>query len=157
MTIIQDNPWHLFEFLVGAWKGTGGGEPGIGEYERTYQFIFNYKFLEVKNKSTYPPTEQSPQGEVHQDIGYISYDKARRTFVMRQFHVEGFVNQYILESISEDERVFVFTSEAIENIPTGWRARETYQVASDKEFTETFELAAPGKEFEVYTRITLRK
>jgi len=41
----------------------------------------------------------------------------------------------------------VFVTEAIENIPAGWRARETYQVWNDNEFTERFELAAPREEF----------
>jgi len=39
----------------------------------------------------------------------------------------------------------VFTSEAIENIPAGWRARETYVVTGPDEFEEVFELAEPGK------------
>jgi hypothetical protein len=47
--------------------------------------------------------------------------------VLRQFHVEGFVNQYVLEPGSTPERL-VFTTEAIENIPAGWRARETIRV-----------------------------
>lgn len=153
----QADSWHPFEFLVGTWKGVGGGEPGIGDYERTYQFIFNKTFLQVTNQSTYPPNEQNPRGEVHQDIGYISYDRSRQTFVLRQFHTEGFVNQYVLDSMSEDGMNFVFVTEAIENIQVGWRARETYQVTSDSEFTETFELAAPGSDFEVYTMVVLRK
>jgi len=157
MAIDQVNIWHPFEFLAGDWKGTGSGEPGVGEYERSYRFIFNRRFLEVKNKPAYPPTEKNPQGEIHQDIGYLSYDKTRLKFIYRQFHVEGFVNQYILESISDDERNFVFVSEAIENIPAGWQARESYRVTSENEFTETFELAPPGGEFSVYSSVTLRK
>ena len=50
----------------------------------------------------------------------------RKTFVFRQFHGEGFVNQYTLDSLSGDKKMLVFVSEAIENIPQGWRARETY-------------------------------
>ena len=44
----------------------------------------------------------------------------------------------------------MFTSEAIENIPAGWRARETYVMTSADAFEEIFELAEPGKPFEVY-------
>jgi hypothetical protein len=149
--------WQPLKFLVGTWTGKGGGEPGIGEYERTYKFIFNKKFLEVKNKSAYPPTEKNPKGEVHEDIGYMSYDTARHSFVLRQFHIEGFVNQYRLDNISTDGKKIVFISEAIENIPPGWRAKEIYQILGDREFTETFELAPPGKDFEVYSTVTLRR
>lgn len=60
---------------------------------------------------------------------------------MRQFHIEGFVNQYKLDSISPDKKTIVFISENIENIPAGWRAKENCDLTRDNEFTETFELA----------------
>ena len=156
-TTKQDSIWQPLRFFVGSWNGKGGGEPGIGEYERNYQFILNKRFIEIKNKSTYPPTEKYPKGEVHEDIGYFSYDKVRHCFVLRQFHIEGFVNQFRLDSISADGKRIVFISEAIENIPTGWRAKETYQLISDNEFSETFELAAPNKGFDKYTAVTLKR
>ena len=147
--------WTIFTSLVGEWHGPGGGQPGQGHYERSYALILNDMFIQVRNKSVYPPQQQNPTGEIHEDWGFISYDKQRSTYVYRQFHREGFVNQYILEPVSEDSRIYVFSSEAIENIPAGWRAKETYRVISPDEFTETFELAAPGKEFEKYTECHL--
>jgi len=153
----QDSVWLRFRSFIGAWSGTSEGQPGNGKYDRTYQVIFNKKFIEVKNKSSYPPSSRHPQGEVHEDIGYISYDKARKTFVLRQFHIEGFVNQYRIESVSPDGKTIVFISESLENIPTGWRAKETYNITNENEFTETFELAAPGKEFELYSKAVLKR
>ena len=94
---------------------------------------------------------KNPKGEVHQDWGMMSFDKARKKFVLRQFHVEGFVNQYVMTSSSADGKTIVFTSESIENIPAGFRARETYKILGPDEFTEVFEIAEPGKDFEVYS------
>ncbi len=153
----QDSIWLPMKYFVGDWKGTGGDESGQGTYERSYKFIFNNKYIEVRNKSTYPPTDKNPKGEVHEDIGYISYDKGRKKFILRQFHIEGFVNQYVLDSIATDGKMIVFVSEAIENIPAGWRAKETYHIANENEFTETFELAEPRKEFSVYSKATMRR
>jgi len=153
----QDSLWLPFASFIGKWSGTSEGRPGNGAYERTYTFIFNKKFIEVRNKSTYPPSKNHPEGEVHEDIGYISYDKSRKSFVLRQFHIEGFVIVYRLESISPDGRQIVFVSESIENIPAGWRARETYHLSTGQEFQEVFELAAPGKEFELYSKARLTK
>jgi hypothetical protein len=38
-----------------------------------------------------------------------------------------------------------FTTEGIENIPAGYKAKETYWLINENEFTETFEIAEPGK------------
>ena len=153
----QDSIWKPFKFFIGNWTGTSEGQSGKGVYERSYKFIFNGKFIEIRNKSTYPPTSENPKGEVHEDIGYISYDKSRKTFVLRQFHIEGFVNQYKLDSISPDKKTIVFITENIENIASGWKAKESYQLVNDKEFIESFELAEPNKAFEVYSKATLKK
>ncbi len=153
----QDSVWLPFKNMIGTWTGTSEGQPGKGTYERTYQIVLNKKFIEVKNKSTYAPSKDNPKGEIHEDHGFISYDKARKTFVLRQFHIEGFVNQYKTESISPDGKMIVFISESIENIPAGFRAKETYRMISNDEFTETFELAEPGKEFDLYSRAVLKR
>lgn len=70
--------------------------------ERTYEFVLGGKFLFVQSKSTYPPQEKNPKGEIHGEWGFVSYNNARKTHVFRQFHVEGFVNQYVFNELAED-------------------------------------------------------
>jgi hypothetical protein len=82
-------------------------------------------------------------GHVIEDIGIFSFDSARKRVVFRQFHIEGFVNQYALDPSSTVERV-VFTAESIENIPAGVRARETYVFSGSEQVEEIFEIAEPG-------------
>ena len=139
--------WAPFRFFVGHWKGAGEGSPGAGTGEQTFAFILRGTFLQVQNKATFSPQEKNPRGEVHEDMGVFSYDKARQTFVLRQFHVEGFVNQYVLESLPADGKTFVFLSEAIENIPAGFKARLTYRILDPDSFEQTFDLAPPGRAF----------
>jgi len=122
----------------------------VSKVQREYRFVLNNKFLHVQNKSTYDPQPKNPKGEVHEDWGMISFDKGRKRFVLRQFHVEGFVNQFVMNS-SDEGKTIVFTSESIENIPSGFRARETYKIVGPDEFQEVFEIAEPGKGFEVYS------
>lgn len=153
----QDSLWMPFKKFIGKWEGTSEGQPGKGKYERSYEFILNNKYIEVKNKSTYPPSKENPTGEVHEDRGFISYDKARKTFMLRQFHIEGFVNQYIIESMSRDGKRIVFITENIENIPPGFKGKESYQFAGENEFIELFQMAEPGKNFEMYSKATLKK
>ena len=152
----QDSLWRPFQPFIGTWIGTGEGVDGAGTYERSYQFVLNKNYIEVKNHTVYVATKENPKGYIHDDVGYISYDKMRKTFVFRQFHGEGFVNQYILDSLSGDMKTMVFVSEAIENIPQGWRAKETF-IVEGNQLKEIFNLAEPGKYFEPYTIARLRK
>jgi hypothetical protein len=142
--------------LIGRWVGSSDGQPGKGQVEREYARILNARFIEVRNRSVYPPQEKNPKGETHEDMGIYSFDSARKRIVFRQFHVEGFVNQY-MQDPGGKPTVLVFTSEAIENIPAGWRARETLTLVGPDEFEELFELAEPGKEFEMYSRARLKR
>ena len=149
--------WTPFKFFLGKWEGTGNGQPGQSKTQREYRMVLNDKFIQVQNRSVYDPQPKNLKGETHDDWGMISYDKARKQFVLRQFHVEGFVNQYVLTSTSDDGKTIVFTSETIENIPTGFRARETYKILGPDEFVEVFEIAEPGKDFEVYSESRHRR
>ena len=144
-----DDPWAAIRFLSGKWTGDVEGEPGKGKSEREYRFVLNGAYMEIRNKSTYAAQPKNPKGEVHEDWGMISYDKNREKLVLRQFHIERFVNQFVQEP--PDGPALRFTSEAIENIAPGYRARETYRPTGPDSFVERFEIAAPGKEFEVYS------
>src|SRR5688572_5820016 len=112
--------WKPFSFFIGTWKGLGHGKSGQSRVERTYEFVLNQKFIFVHNKSNHAPQEKNPDGEVHEDWGFISYDRTRETFVFRQFQMEGFVNQYVLEEMTEESQTISFVTESIENIPPGW-------------------------------------
>jgi hypothetical protein len=149
--------WTPFHFFVGSWQGSGNGKPGLSQVERAYEFVLNDQFLHVRSTSLYPPQEKNPKGEKHEEWGLVSYDRARSSFVLRQFHIEGFMNQYVLEEISEDGQCITFVTESIENIPAGWRAKETYRILDADTFVETFELAAPGKAFELYSESRLTR
>jgi hypothetical protein len=153
----KPHPWQPVRVLLGSWVGDAQGQPGSGKSERDYRLTLKDRFIQVNGKSTYPPQDKNPKGEVHEDVGFLSYDKAAQKLVFRQFHVEGFVNHYVLDSVSADGRTIVFVTTAIENIPTGWRARETYRIVSDDEFVETFALAEPGKDFATYSETRFRR
>lgn len=152
-----DSVWLPFHKFIGTWTGSGEGADGNGVYERSYNFVLNKRFIEIRNKTTYSPNPKNTKGYTHEDVGYFSFDNTRKKFVLRQFHAEGFVNQFILEKISADGRTFTFVTESIENIPAGWRARETYIFSPSGELTEVFDLAEPDKDFVLYSKALLRK
>lgn len=150
------DPFEPIAFMIGRWEGTSEGQPGKATVRREYARVLKGRFVRVRNRSEYPVQDKNPKGEIHEDEGFFSFDRARKRLVLRQFHVEGFVNQYVQDTESSPQK-FAFTTESIENIPAGWRARETYVVHGPDEFEEVFELAEAGKPFELYSRARLKR
>jgi hypothetical protein len=145
------DPWQPIRFLEGTWIGTSEGEPGKGTVERMYTFVLKSRFLQERNVSTYPAQAANASGEVHEHWTFFSYDRKRAVLVMRQFHQEGFVNQLALTKSASTDKKLVFDSESLENLGN-WRARETYEIISNDEFIETFEIGQPGQPLHVYSR-----
>jgi hypothetical protein len=150
-----DNLAPIAPFL-GRWTGTSEGQPGNGTVERDYERALGSRFIRVRNRSTYPPQEKNPKGEVHEDEGFFSFDRARQRMLFRQFHIEGFVTTYVQDA-DVKPGTLSFTTEMIENIPPGWRARETYILHGPDDLEEIFELAEQGKDFTVYSRTRLKR
>ena len=151
------DPWAQVRFLEGEWTGVAEGEPGVGTVHRSYQFILGHRFLHERNVSAYSPKQLNAPGELHEHWSFLSFDKKRKRLVLRQFHQEGFVNQFVFVPEQSTPRRLVFVSETFENLDERWRARETYDVSSADEFTETFELAEPGKDFQVYSKNSFKR
>jgi hypothetical protein len=144
------------QFFIGRWEGTAEGQPGKGTVKREYVSALRSRVIQATNRSEYPPQPANPKGEVHEDAGTYSFDTGAKVVRFRQYHVEGFVVHYVLEPPAKPG-TFVFTSEALENIPSGYRSRETHVVLGPDEFEEVFELADPGKDFVVYSRTRLKR
>lgn len=144
--------WAALRSLQGQWQGKSSGQPGEGSVVRQYEFILNERFLHERNTSTYPPQEKNKMGEVHQHWSFFSFEKKRKTILFRQFHQESFVVTYALNSAESSARKLVFESEQFENVPSTWKARETYELISENDFVETFELAQDGHSYVVYSR-----
>ena len=148
----KPDPYQPIRFLLGEWSGTAEGQGGKGTVRRSYSLILKDRYIQEKNVSTYPPQEANKTGEIHEHWSIFSYDRERKLIVLRQFHQEGFVNEYVLNASASTPTKLVFDSEHFENFDNSWRARETYDIISPDEFVETFALGAPGKELEVYSR-----
>lgn len=54
-------------------------------------------------------------------------------------------------------RTFVFVSEAIENIPAGFKTRLTCRIVDPDTFEQTFDLAPPGQELKCCSKGILKR
>jgi hypothetical protein len=153
----KSSRWASLCVFEGKWEGAAAGKPGKGVSSREYRFEMNGRFLSSRNKAVYEPKAPSEKSEVHEDFAMFSYDRALKKIVLRQFHGEGFVNEYTLDSVSSDGKLLEFVTVRIENIAPGCRAKESYRIVSPDEVIESFSLAAPGKDFVRYTETRLKK
>ncbi|MFQ6038949.1 MAG: hypothetical protein ACE5LV_10075, partial [Candidatus Aminicenantales bacterium] len=146
-------PWDTLRFLEGTWEAF---EEDIFRVTQSYRFVLDQQFLEMRTHAVFWPSEERPEGETHEDFGIFSYDRARKTFVLRAFYSEGFVNTYILEP-SDDPNVLTFTTEAVQNAPEGTRARLVFRRISEDEVEQSFFVAWPAEEFTCTQRYRLRR
>lgn len=149
--------WQPLKFLEGKWEGQGEGMSGVSRVVQEYRFILSKKYIQMKTKSVFKPQEKNPKGEVHEDMGMFSYDQFRKKFILRGFYVEGFVNQYVLDSISSSEKTFTFLTESIENAPPGTKAKLIFKIISDEEMEQSFYVAFLGKEFSCFSVNKLKR
>ena len=138
--------WEPLRLLAGTWEADIDGKLGTGRGVRRYEFLLNDLYLLARHASVRLPQEKSPAGDYHRELKIYSFDEERGVIVLRDFNIEGFVLTYACEV---SPRRFVCTTEHVENGP-GWKARLTVEVRDPYRFGETFELAPPGKELEVY-------
>ena len=72
--------------------------------ERSYALVLADKFIEEHNTSSYAARNgKSP--EIHHHRSFFSYDKSRKTLMLRQFHEEGFVLLYALSPASTPRKL----------------------------------------------------
>ena len=148
--------WKPLRFLVGTWEGRGEGASGESSVVQEYQFIFDGNFLRMTTRSVFAPQEKNPKGEIHEDVGYFSFDGSRKTFILRGFYAEGFVNQYA-GKVTEDGKELTFTTESVENAPPGTRAKLVFLRTGEDTLEQSFHVAWPEKEFGCLSTNRLRK
>jgi hypothetical protein len=154
--LAQSDPWAPLRVFEGKWEGPTSGKPGKGTTSREFRFEMNGHFLSQRDKSVYQPADPAAKPLLHEDFGFFSYDTNLKKIAWRQFHSEGLVNEYTLESVSADGKSLEFVTTRIENLP-GFRAKKLYRILSADEIEETFLLAPPGAEFAVYTVAHLKR
>ena len=87
----------------------------------------------------------------------VSFDKKRNKIIFRQFNIEGYVNQYVLNDSLSKENSLVFETEIIENFMDGGKARWTITKIDDDEIEMGFYVSFPGKEFACFGTNRLKR
>ena len=151
LSYAQTNPFEKLNTLMGEWTGAGiGFGNNKSKIESNFKLVMGGSYIEISNESQFEPTENNANGEHHIDKGFISYDKARKVIVFRQFNSEGYVNQYVLSDSLSNNKLFVFETELIENFMPGGKAQWIIKLISDKEIETTFNVSFPNKDYSCF-------
>jgi len=144
------DPWAPLEALVGTWSGTSDGRFGPAELETTWEFVLGGTFLRSTTRSV-------SAMEVHEDIGLMSYDQERRTFVLREFYSEGYVNRFVV-TFDAASRTLRFESESVENgFAPDLHVVKTIVFGDDGTLRSTLALGSEGEPVEECIESELRR
>jgi hypothetical protein len=101
--------------------GQGTEKPWDNPFPEPVHFRHGFIVQRCVVRSVFEPKSPRATPDVRDDFGFFSYDKNLQKIVWRQFHSEGFVNEYTLDSISADGHVLEFVTVRIET--TEWAGR----------------------------------
>jgi hypothetical protein len=151
--------WGRVRFLLGTWTGEASGESGKATVTRTYKLAPDGQFIDEQSTTRFEATAGGKR-EVRHQIGSISYDKDRKTFMLRQAPsdigndegLSAFV--YALNTDKSMAEYLIFDTVATENSYNNVEARANYDVISPNEFVEIIET---GKDLVEHGRIHFKR
>jgi hypothetical protein len=138
------DPWVPVRPLEGRWEGRGEGFGQQSVVTHEWQFVMGGAFLRLETVSV-AAGEDGP-GEIHEDVGFMSWSGDDRVLRFRQFLSEGFVNTFQVETAADRDNTLVFEPEASEGAG-GVLARMTFTFFGDDEYEAVLALGRRGGEF----------
>jgi len=154
----KEDTWQVFKPLVGEWKGDGAGFGDVTDVTHLWDLVLQGKYLRLRTKSVSRKEGKSVelQEEIHEDVGFLSWDTDRKSFVFRQFLSEGFINTFDVTINSEKPLMMIFGHRETES-GGGMRAQMTLSFTGDTKYDMVLDLAGPGKEFSPCQQIHMKK
>ncbi|MFZ1916839.1 MAG: hypothetical protein WAU58_04635 [Terriglobales bacterium] len=148
------NPWKDFDFVLGNWTWSGGGQPGQANGTCTFEPDMNGTVLLRKVHLEYPASKDRA-AFTHDDLLYVYHDPQDNSLHAIFFDNEDHVIRYAV-TVAPGGDSIQFLSDAA---PSGTRARMTYTRVGSDSVKEKFELAPPNKpdQFATYVEFVAKK
>lgn len=157
------NPLESLEFLIGEWQGGSVESQGSSvaalespRAHREFLRILGDRYIQIESHDMHTPEQRDRNPAPHDWIGIVSFDVARQKLVLRQFVTDGSVILYMAEPYAKGRRL-VFSSEVVENLSPGAKARVTYDVIAPDELEEVVERADPDADFRIQSNSRVKR
>jgi len=144
--------WEKWQYLLGEWKGEGGGQPGAGAGSFTLKTKLGGSILERKGRTEIAATATSP-ALIHEDVMIIYKNMGGNPTKSIYFDNENHVINY---EITYSDKKIIMTSEINPAMP---RFRLVYEILENNIMNTRFEIAMPNapEDFKVYMEGKSRK
>lgn len=147
--------WAPFRRLVGEWQGVANGFGGTSDVTHEWSFVMGGHFLRLRTRSVV--RAENGDGEVHEDVAYLSRDTDHDAFVFRQFLSEGYVNTYEVRIDPDDPDAYLFAWRESESAG-GMRAQLRFRFTPDGGYDAALDLASSAEgEFRPCQEMAMRK
>jgi hypothetical protein len=141
------------EWLIGQWHGSSMGRGSQGDIHLAVEYDLDKRFLMFREELALTAAT-SVAGTRESWMGILGANTSGSGFVLRMFSTTGFVTRY---RVTLDGGEIHFGPEGGEQPPPGWLFRRTMERTGEAEFTETVQVAPPGRPFfEYYTAKFIR-
>ncbi|MCP4573464.1 MAG: hypothetical protein GY838_13995 [bacterium] len=146
----DDDPWTPFHPLAGKWRGQGEGFGSTSQVKHTWEWVTKGAFLALH-------TDSQGEGEVHEDMGFLSLDRDHDRWMFRQFLSEGFVNTFeVVPGQDNGLPVFDFNFVAAESAGS-MKVRMRLVFTSADAYTMTLDLAGKSGEYGTCQTMTMTR
>lgn len=144
--------WDRWQFLMGNWKGEGGGNPGQGSGLFSFNPDLDGNILVRKSRTEFPANGNSP-ATVHQDLMIVYSNPDGNPAEAIYFDNERHIIHY---EITYQENKIVLTSKPGATSP---RFRLVYEKLDNALVNTRFEMAMPNApdDFKLYIEGKSRK
>jgi len=149
-----DDPWEMVRALEGVWKGDGAGFGQTSRVTHDWQFVLGGKFLRLETRSV--NDGPSGEGEVHEDVGYVSWSEGDGVLRFRQFLSEGYVNSFTLDKATPPDAGFNCEPVGTDGMET-FSVRMTLRFKDDDTYEMVLEMGTKGEELEACQTMRLKK
>ena len=139
----KSTTWDNWNWLLGEWKGEGGGQPGQGEGTFSFSFDLDKKIIVRNSHSEYPAIANNPE-VIHDDLMIIYLDTISNPTKAIYFDNEGHIINY---SIIYTDNSIVMTGDKTSNALV---FRLTYTLLEKDRMNTKFEMSQDGEHFFTY-------